>query len=112
MTDVRGKFFVAEATHYGAGGGGQIVLRAVSRGAVNRSFSEATPSGEIKMHVSNVPAFERFHDAIGKEFYVDFTEYTPTADDGHEYVETGANHYNSGRCVECGATEGEHKPAA
>jgi hypothetical protein len=38
----------------------------------DEGFSKATPSGEIKLYVNNPPAIEAL--ALGKFFYVDFTE--------------------------------------
>lgn len=42
----------------------------------NRSFWEATPSGEITMSITNPEGFKPFRDAFhaGRPFYVDFTE--------------------------------------
>jgi hypothetical protein len=42
----------------------------------NRLFWEATPSGEITMHINNPAGFKPFADAFHKRipFYVDFTE--------------------------------------
>lgn len=42
----------------------------------NQSFWQATPSGEITMHISNPAGFKPFLDAFqrSKPFYVDFTE--------------------------------------
>jgi len=110
MPDIRGKFFVKEITATAAGGPiqGTVKLGVVSRGAVNRSFAEATPSGEISMYISNPAAYEFFRDRLGKEFYVDFTEYTPVVDDGHAFAETGPNHYNAGKCSECGGAADAH----
>lgn len=42
----------------------------------DRRFAKATPSGTIQLCVDNPPAAEQL--ALGKFFYVDFTEVTPT----------------------------------
>lgn len=110
MAGVRGKFFPAEVTEYPGGGGGKVVFRAVTRGAINASFASATPSGTIEMHVSNPDAFATFQDGVRRkvEYYVDFTECTPQAGDGHKFVETPAGHYNGDRCAECGGEKAKH----
>lgn len=114
MPDIRAKMFVSACTITSGGTAetGSVSLQAVTRGAVNRSFSSATPSGKIDMHISNPVAFAFFRDRIGREFYVDFTEYHPVAGDGHKFVATvsdGPNkHYNEGRCVDCGQDEAAH----
>lgn len=113
MADIRAKFYVAEVTRY-PGTHGKVVCRAVSRGAVNRSFSAATPTGEITLTITNPDALEVYDQwrIAGREFYVDFTEYTPQPGDGHAFVLTeGDEHYNRGKCVECGAAEEDHAAA-
>lgn len=110
MVDVRGKFFPAEVTEYPGGEGGKVIFRAVSRGAVNASFSKATPSGTIEMHVSNPDAFAKFQDGVRRkvEYYVDFTEATPQAGDGHTFVVSPEGHYTHPRCAECGGEKASH----
>lgn len=110
MADVRGKFFPAEITEYPGGAGGKVVMRAVSRGAINASFSAATPSGTIEMHVSNPDAFAKFQDACRRkaEYYVDFIEATPQVGDGHAFVKSPDGHYNGDRCAECGGEKSAH----
>lgn len=44
----------------------------------NRRFEEATPSGNLDMHVSNPAAIEVFK--LGKTFYLDFTPVDESAD--------------------------------
>jgi hypothetical protein len=111
MPDIRAKFYVAEITRYPGDTGGKVVLRVVTRGAINASFASATPTGTIEMHVSNPDAYRRFSDACDRkaEFYIDFTEATPQAGDGHRFVASPAGHYNGDRCAECSGTESEHK---
>lgn len=37
----------------------------------NKAFWEATPSGELWMHINNPEGVKRFE--VGKEYYLDFT---------------------------------------
>lgn len=37
----------------------------------NKCWSEATPSGEIEMHITNPAAYDQFQ--LGKAYYLDFT---------------------------------------
>ena len=39
----------------------------------NKTFWDATPSGEITMHINNPAGFAFFAERMGQEFYVDFT---------------------------------------
>ena len=75
---VRGKFNIQSVTLYTyPKGGGEVKMSAVydSKTPENNSYSEATPSGEIRMMVSNPPAFDVFKAAFdaGKSIYCDFT---------------------------------------
>lgn len=38
---------------------------------VNRAWSKATPSGELKISITNPDAIDRFD--LGKDYYLDFT---------------------------------------
>lgn len=52
----------------------EVKLQAVysdDKGSPNYSFSQATPSGEISLMITNPAAFEQF--AIGQTFDIDFT---------------------------------------
>jgi hypothetical protein len=40
-------------------------------GEANKDWSKWTPSGELKMMVTNPAAIEKFE--LGKEYYLDFT---------------------------------------
>lgn len=114
MPDIRAKFYVAEITRFpgpAETAGGKVRCSPVSRGAVNASFASATPSGSIELVVQNPAALARYDDwrERRREFYVDFTEYTPEPGDGHAFVLTeGDAHYNRGKCVECGGAEEHH----
>jgi len=73
MADVRGKFKVTEITR-GAWNpkAAQVKLEAVYTGTPeDNSFSEATPSAQITMLVTNASAVDKL--PLGKSFYVDFT---------------------------------------
>jgi hypothetical protein len=49
-----------------------LVFTAVSDGSPeNQAFWKATPSGELKMQVTNEAALEQFE--AGREYYLDFT---------------------------------------
>jgi hypothetical protein len=41
-------------------------------GSENANWSKATPSGLIRLYISNPGAWDQFH--VGDEFYLDFTE--------------------------------------
>lgn len=70
---VRAKFFVQEITRRAYNPGAvEVTLSAVSRGADNKEWAAATPSGSIKMSIQNESAAEAFYQ-LGDEFYVDFT---------------------------------------
>ena len=76
--NVRGKFNIQSIELFTfPKGGGQVKMSAVydSKTPENNSYSEATPSGEIKMMVSNPAAFAVFKAAFdaGQSIYCDFT---------------------------------------
>lgn len=76
---VRAKFVVRDITQ--AINGGSVSLFPVCRGEENKSWSQATPGGEIKMSILNQPALDWFaqilndaRDGKGKpEVFVDFS---------------------------------------
>lgn len=69
---VRAKFNVSEITKYGNGGGGKVVLGAVTgHSEENKKFWQYTPSGRIEIWIDNPEAFKAFE--FG-EYYVDFTK--------------------------------------
>lgn len=108
---VRGKFYIAGIELFPGQTGGAVRLQAVSRGARNASWSAATPSGEIKMHISNPDAHEWFVDMLKRrntpEVFVTFEE-APIADpgDGHKFVaaDVPPGDYRSDRCADCECT--------
>lgn len=110
------KFFVAEVTLTSAGQNqGSVVLRPVSRGAINSRWAAATPSGELRMHVSNPAGFLWFKDRIGKECRLTIEEYEARPSDGHPFVERpdveaarAGNVYGAEHCLECGYPADDH----
>ena len=76
---VRAKFYVRSVTRYNSGG--SVELQAVVRGNENKSWSSATPSGQLTMSILNESALKVFEDALNRgrageikpEFYLDFT---------------------------------------
>jgi hypothetical protein len=75
---VRAKFYITTIEPYHGGkGGGTVKLRPVysaDPAHENKTFWDATPTGEISMQINNPSAFDFFTAKIGKEFYVDFSE--------------------------------------
>lgn len=69
----RAKFTCQQITRY-TGGGQEVTLGAVTGygSEENESFWNATPSGQLKMTISN-PKAQEFFD-VGKSYYLDFTE--------------------------------------
>lgn len=66
---VRAKFYVTKISR--TTWGGQVELAVVTRGADNKEWASATPTGSITMTIRNEVALEVFKDP-GDEFYVDF----------------------------------------
>ena len=80
MNTVRAKFKVTQITEY-EGGGVEVVLRPAGyydsqKSEENKSFWEATPSGECKMTIdgSKTEAINMFE--VGSFYYLDFTKAT------------------------------------
>mgnify|MGYP000322973180 CR=1 FL=1 len=79
MATVRAKFWVTGIRHLHQPSPDQvfaeITLAPVYAGQdgkpANADWSKATPSGEIKMGVTNPAAIEKF--TLGQKFYIDFT---------------------------------------
>lgn len=71
---VRAKFKVSNITHHDGGSTSLEMFPVYSSDPnhENKSFSDATPSGNIKLSISQGrPAASMFE--VGKEYYVDFT---------------------------------------
>ena len=78
VSSVRAKFFINKIELYNEPrDSGTVYLAPVyGNSEENKSWSKATPSGELRMFISNPVAFEFFHDAYmnKKSVYIDFTE--------------------------------------
>lgn len=76
---VRAKFYVRAVTRYSSGG--SVEMQPVVRGNENKSWSSATPSGQLTMSILNEGALQVFEEALNRsrkgeikpEFYLDFT---------------------------------------
>lgn len=72
---VRAKFFVKSINHMHTGGTEQIAEIAMSPvfsdSDENRSWSKYTPSGELKMMITNPDAVSQFE--LGRSYFLDFT---------------------------------------
>jgi len=72
---VRAKFWVSEVNHKHVGAGSTFVEVKMSPvyddGGANKTWSKATPQGQIIMGITNQEAVEQFE--IGKSYFVDFT---------------------------------------
>ncbi len=67
------KFKVGSITDFGNNNHGVNMSPVTSSGSEeNKSFSMYTPSGEIKMHITNPDCIGFFE--AGKEYYVEFTK--------------------------------------
>lgn len=115
LASVVGCFYVSEVRLSPGNGGsqGSVKLNVVSRGARNSSWSAATPSGEITMHVSNPTAFEEFVKAVQSPDRPEYLVYfvprpVPRALDGHAFAPSPEGHYNAPRCADCGEESSAH----
>ena len=73
MATVRAKFKLESVMH--TVGSREVTLTPVYSNvpeSENKSFWDATPSGTIKMWITNKSAWPAFEN-LGQEFYVDFT---------------------------------------
>jgi hypothetical protein len=71
---IRAKFYVQKVAKTAWGGGVEVTLSPQYDTTIeeDKRFSKATPSGTIQLYIDNPPASEYL--ALGKYFYVDFTE--------------------------------------
>lgn len=53
---IKAKFNVSSITKHGNGGGATVILNAAIDGDENKEWSQFTPSGEIKMVITNPDA--------------------------------------------------------
>lgn len=71
---VRGKFKLQQIRqHAWSGDGRTLVFNAVYDPDLpeDQKYAQATPTGDIEMHVDNPAALQQFE--LGKAYYVDFT---------------------------------------
>lgn len=72
---VQARFYVASTTRFAYNqGGGQVKLQAACRGEENKSWSSATPSGEVTMMITNPDAAEWFNARLGKDIAITFDD--------------------------------------
>ena len=85
MTNLRAKFYVETvATHPTHT---EVELRPVTSGSEeNKSFSQYTPSGSLKLTITNPDALGYF--VAGKEYYIDFSDATVDAEVENVEAET------------------------
>lgn len=75
MAVVRAKVYVAELKRQAYNPDGcTVVFRAATSGSEeNKNWALATPMLELSMSIKNPIAADVFEQALGKEFYLDFT---------------------------------------
>lgn len=74
MAVVRAKAYVASVTHYAWNDGGLTVkFQASTKGEDNKAWAAATPNLTFELAIKNPIAADVFHDAVGKDFYIDIT---------------------------------------
>lgn len=114
-TQCKAKFYVerVEMMGHAKGKSGNVVLKAVSRGAENAMWASASPSGEMKMYVANPAGFQWFVDRLGQE--VSLTMCSALIDpathafQGLEYDEDIPHAIGATpTCVHCGMPESAH----
>lgn len=75
---VRAKFKVSSIRETDFGGREKQVevflIPVYGDGKENESWSKATPSGDLRMQITNPEALAQF--SVGKEYFLDFTEAT------------------------------------
>lgn len=50
-----------------------VTLQAATRGEENKSWAQATPSGQITMHINNGAAGQWFEEMLGRDVAVSFS---------------------------------------
>lgn len=72
MQTVRAKFTCASVTHHGNDGTSVTMFPVVSGSEENKAFNDATPGGELRLHIAKgKPAADLF--VQGGEYYLDIT---------------------------------------
>lgn len=77
MSQVVARFYVAKVEKSAYGGPGtepqrSVTLQAATRGEENKSWAQATPSGQITMHINNGAAGAWFEEHLGADIAVSF----------------------------------------
>jgi hypothetical protein len=72
---IRARMYVNKITQYAGSVGKEVCLQVVSanRGAENKEWAAATPSGNITMHVKNDDAVFK----LGQDYLITFEEADP-----------------------------------
>jgi hypothetical protein len=78
MSNVIARFYVAKVEKFAYGGPGTVSQRSVTlqvatRGEENKTWAQATPSGQITMHINNGAAGEWFEEMLGHDVAVTFS---------------------------------------
>ena len=73
MAVVRAKVYVAELKRQAYNPDGVTVIFRAATGEDNKRWALATPNLELSMAIKNPLAADVFEQALGKEFYLDFT---------------------------------------
>lgn len=100
---VQARFYIDTATAHSWGSAepgkrtGSVVLKAVCRGPENKTWSAATPSGEMTMTMTNPAAFEWFLSHLASEVAITIEERPAICEVCHEEVTKGATGGESGQ---------------
>jgi hypothetical protein len=78
VTRVAARFYIAKVEKFAYGGPGSVsqrsvTLQAATRGEENKSWAQATPSGQITMHINNGDAGAWFDEHLGEDIAVSFS---------------------------------------
>jgi hypothetical protein len=115
MSAMKAKFFISNVgvstlDEHGKPKHGNVSLRAVCRGAVNKRWSSATPSGTFEMTL-NGSAVQWFMERAGKEVAITLED-ASSDPMTHAFVpleqEIQAASYPDATCAECGHAEASH----
>jgi len=74
MRTILAKFKVGSTTNYGNNNLEVKMTPVVGGSDENKSFSMYTPSGDVRLHITNPDALDFFE--AGKEYYLEFKEAT------------------------------------
>jgi hypothetical protein len=104
---VRAKFFVSKVEFYSPTSRYFVLKPVYSENPEheNKSFWEATPSGELSMNIQNPRASEFFH--IGEEYYVDFHAALAAPYAASQILPPSLAVDRFGKCDACGGEKAE-----